>query len=110
MEDNRDIITYDEGWQSVSESEAPVIIEPAPVNDNTEPKPIKPPKQLLLTVQLVLCLLIALAAFVLKSIGGELYQSLREWYFGALSNTAIFDGRNESDLSILTEKATSDEV
>ena len=108
MEDNRDIITYDEGWQSVSESEAPVIIEPAPVNDSTEPKPIKPPKQLLLTVQLVLCLLIARAAFVLKSIGGELYQS--EWYFGALSNTAIFDGRNESDLSILTEKATSDEV
>ena len=76
LEENRNSITYDDNWQSVSESEVPVILDPAqtPEDDAAEPKPVAPPKQLLLTLQLVICLLTALAAFVLKSIGGELYH------------------------------------
>ncbi len=112
MEENRNSITYDDNWQSVSESEVPVILDPAqtPEDDAAEPKPAAPPKQLLLTLQLVICLLTALAAFVLKSIGGELYQTAHEWYVSNLNNTAIFDGREDYNLGILTEKATADEV
>lgn len=112
MEENRNSITYDDNWQSVSESEVPVILDPAqtPEDDAAEPKPVAPPKQLLLTLQLVICLLTALAAFVLKSIGGEPYQTAHEWYVSNLNNTAIFDGREDYNLGILTEKATADEV
>ena len=112
LEDNRNTITYDENWQSVCESEVPVILgnggsdeEPSP-----ETKQFEPPRQLLLTVQLVICLLTALAAFVLKSVGGDIYQTAREWYFSSLNNTAIFDGREHFDLGALTERATADEV
>lgn len=112
MEENRNSITYDDNWQSVSESEVPVILDPTQTteDDVPEPKPVAPPKQLLLTLQLVICLLTALAAFVLKSIGGELYQTAHEWYVSNLNNTAIFDGREDYNLGILTEKATADEV
>ena len=112
LEENRNSITYDDNWQSVSESEVPVILDPTQTSedDAAEPKPVAPPKQLLLTLQLVICLLTALAAFVLKSIGGELYQTAHEWYVSNLNNTAIFDGREDYNLGILTEKATADEV
>ena len=112
MEENRDTITYDENWQTVCESEVPVILDKdeADAEPVPEPKSVAPPKQLLLTLQLVICLLIALAAFVMKSIGGELYQTAHEWYVSNLNNTAIFDGREDYNLGILTEKATADEV
>lgn len=112
MEENRNSITYDDNWQSVSESEVPVILDPAQASEDDvpEPKSVAPPKQPLLTLQLVICLLIALAAFVMKSIGGELYQTAHEWYVSNLNNTAIFDGREDYNLGILTEKATADEV
>lgn len=112
MEENRNTITYDENWQTVSESETPVIIgKPLAQEENDPPSVSKPmPKQLLLTVQLILCILIALAAFVLKNIGGEWYETAREWYTENLNNTAIFDNRESFNISMLTGKATEDEV
>ena len=111
LEENRNTITYDDNWQSV-ESEVPVIIDPKRNEEEEAPEPrcFEPPKQLLLTAQLVICILIAIAAFVLKSIGGEVYRDARNWYISNLNNTAIFDGREHFDLGILTEKATADEV
>ena len=112
MEENRDTITYDENWQTVCESEVPVILDKdeADAEPSAEPKPFEPPRQLLLTAQLVVCVLIALAAFVLKSVSGDIYQTARNWYITSLNNTAIFDGREHFDLGMLTEKATADEV
>lgn len=117
MEENKSYITYDENWQNVSESEYPVLREPTEVytedyNDTPEPKNHKPstPKQLLITIQLVLCIIMALAAFVLKSLGGEIYQTVHDWYYAELNNSAIFDGNNSFDINSLFGKASADEV
>lgn len=119
MEENKNYITYDENWQSVSESEYPVMREPTEVYsekeyDNEVSKPRKrklgAPKQLLITIQLILCVIIALAAFVLKSIGGEIYEMSRDWYYTQLNNSAIFDGKNSFEIDSLFGRATADEV
>lgn len=117
MEENKSYITYDENWQSVSESEYPVLREPTEVyaenyEEIPEPQKHKPsaPKQLLITIQLVLCIIIALAAFVLKSFGGEIYEIAYNWYYSELNNSAVFDGRNSFDVNSFFGKATSDEI
>lgn len=117
MEENQNWITYDENWQSVSEPEYPQI---RPISDweeeeraeeepPREPRRHTAPKQLLLTAQLVTCILLALAAFALKGIGGEVYAVTREWYYANLNDTAIFDGSRGFDLQNLLN-ATADEA
>ena len=108
MEEN---ITYDENWQSVSYSEYPKPISPEPEKDD-EPKKQrgKFPKQYLLTAQLVVCVLLGLAAFALKSIGGEAYGAIREWYYSELNSAAVFDPDSGFDINTLLGRATSDEA
>lgn len=117
MDENNNNITYDENWQSVSETEYPVITSANPeddaINDNI---PIKkkarrnPPSQLLLTIQLILCIIIALAAFILKNMGGTFYGTAHDWYYSSLNNSAVFDGNSDFDLNSIFNKATPDEV
>ena len=92
MEENRSTITYDENWQDVTEPEYPVILEPSENDDGEDeelpkrmPRKRTAPKQLLLTMQLIACILLILAAFAIKGIGGELYQTAREWYYTHLN-------------------------
>lgn len=116
MEEKQNLITYDENWQSVSEPEVPLI---RPLDDwgeepqeNLPPRekhPRQTPRQLVLTVQLVACILLALAAFALKSFGGEAYSFMRDWYYTNLNNTAVFDGSRGFDLKNLFS-ATADEA
>lgn len=115
LEDNCSSITYDENWQSVAEPEYPVIREPSPEPETyddgfKQPRQINVPKQYVVTFQLAVCLLLALAAFVVKGIGGEVYQTVREWYYTQLNSTVIFDKNDRFDLSTLFGKATADEV
>ena len=114
MEEHKDIITYDENWQSVSEPEYPVVR--APQDGGEESETVYPekrrrqlPKQPVLVLQLILCLMLALAAFVLKGMGGELYDAVRQWYTDNLNRTAVFDGKLPPSLSHLFT-ATADEV
>ena len=58
----------------------------------------------------VLLWLLAAAAFVLKSVGGEWYDTAREWYFEQLNDTAVFDGSRDVDLQRLSGTATADEI
>ena len=105
-------ITYDEDWQSVSEPEKVVAVTDAEDETEkivTEKRRFKP-KQPVLTVQLVCCLLLAAAAFVLKSMGGGWYDTAREWYFSNLNDTVIFDGNRDPDLHDLSGAATADEI
>ena len=44
---------------------------------------------LLLVVQLVLCVLVFLAAFGIKTFGGELYNTLHQWYYDNLNDEII---------------------
>ena len=115
---NRNTITYDDDWKSVSYSEYPKTTEDFDSSEEEE-KSLSPekniakkdsPKQLVITVQLVCCILIALAAFLLNLLGGEVYAATRDWYYSNLEKSVIFDtGDNKIDLSNLFG-ATSDEV
>ena len=125
MTENNDIrntITYDDDWKSVSYSEYPKVSEELDSDEedvnslsaensaeNSDEKK-NSPKQLVITIQLVCCILIALAAFLLNLFGGEVYAATREWYYSNLEKSVVFDtGDNKIDLSILFT-ATSDEV
>lgn len=115
---NRNTITYDDDWKSVSYSEYPKTTEDFDSSEKEE-KSLSSEKniakkdslkQLVITVQLVCCILIALAAFLLNLFGGEVYAATRDWYYSNLEKSAIFDtGDNKIDLSNLFG-ATSDEV
>nr|WP_302120057.1 hypothetical protein [uncultured Ruminococcus sp.] len=115
---NRNTITYDDDWKSVSYSEYPKTTEDFDSSEEEE-KSLSPekniakkdsPKQLVITIQLVCCIIIALAAFLLNLFGGEVYAATREWYYSNLEKSVVFDtGDNKIDLSNLFT-ATSDEV
>lgn len=112
MEDYRQQITYDEDWQSVSEPEIPVLGAPGGDDELVKDAPgakKRMPRQPVLTFQLICCLLLALAAFVLKGIGGKTYSAVREWYISNLNQTAIFDGKGGFSLPDMFA-ATSDEA
>ncbi len=123
MTEDINSITYDENWQSISDLEYPQIIgdeknyaddeyaeHKSDDNRDNQKQPKTAPSQLLITIQLILCILIAIMAFVLKSMGGDAYTAIREWYSSNLNNSAIFDGKSSFDLSTLFGQATSDEV
>lgn len=119
-EENKNSITYDEGWQNVSKSEYPVTAshnysenedkETSNQNLPNKRKAKNSPKQLLITIQLILCILIALAALVIKSIGGNFYSAAQKLYYSNLNNSAIFDNSTDFNLKKLFGTATKDEV
>lgn len=120
-DNNQNSITYDEGWQSVTDAEYPHSVNKdidelnQSYNSDKEINgiPLKKkdgPKQLLITIQLIICIIAALAAFALKSIGGELYETAREWYYTNLNSSAIFDESQNFDFNSLFGAATQDEA
>lgn len=118
LSENFSSITYDDDWRSVSTAEyAQINNSPENGEENNEPahKPKKKksdsPKQYLITIQLIVCILIALAAFALKAIGGDIYVAAREWYYSNLNSTVIFTGGdNHTDLSKIFSGSTADEA
>lgn len=120
-EENKSSITYDEGWKNVADAEYPHIInkysDEIDENYNSDeeinnvPKKKKDSsKQLLITVQLILCIIAALAAFALKSIGGEVYETARQWYYNNLNGSVIFDDSQIFDFSSIFGVSTQDEA
>lgn len=115
-EENKNSITYDEGWKSVTNCEYPVVgsanLEENEENTKQKEKKKKEnsPKQLLITIQLILCILIALAALVIKTIGGDFYATVREMYYSSLNNSAIFDDSDNFNLNKFFGSATKDEI
>lgn len=115
-EENKNSITYDEGWESVTNCEYPVVgSADLEENDDNVKQKIKKkkdnsPKQLLITIQLIVCILIALAALVIKTIGGDVYAAAREMYYSSLNNSAIFDDSDNFDLNKLFGSSTQDEI
>lgn len=67
--------------------------------------------QVLITAQLIICLLIALAAFIIKTIGGDFYADTRQWYYGELNKSIIAkDIPDDYKLSEIFGTATDDEI
>lgn len=120
-EENKSSITYDEGWKNVADTEYPHIVseysEEIDENYNSDEeinnisdKKKDSPKQLLITIQLILCIIAALAAFALKSIGGEVYETARQWYYNNLNSSVIFDDSQNFDFSSIFGVSTQDEA
>ena len=86
----RNEIVYEEGWRET----APVVNEPVPI-DEAQPDPVieqterEDSKPLLITIQLVLCLLAALVLFLLKAMDSEGYYSFIDYYHEELQKPVI---------------------
>lgn len=112
LEDNNNTITYDKNWQNVTRPEYPKLnlSEPEKQDKPPETPKVNIPKQYLLSFQLIACVLVGIAAFVLKSVGGDTYNAVRQWYYSQLNNTAVYDGCKQIDLDLLLGRATPDEA
>ncbi len=117
-EKNTNEITYDDGWQNVSYPEYSAAVEDEErEKDDDEnllpPKaPLKPHKtQILVTVQLVICVIIAIAALLIKAVGGDFYKSVREWYYTELNKSIIAESNGDGySLDEIFGTASDDEV
>lgn len=119
-EDFKNNITYDDDWKSVSTAEYAKVYEDESElaeNEKTDHvnKKVKKnkdfPKQYLITFQLIICIIIALIAFVLTSFGGDIYAAAHDWYYENLNKSVIFDiGDTRINLSDLFPASTQDEV
>ncbi len=119
-DERRGEIVYEEGWRE----NAPVISPEEPVDysaeelSSKEPLPDSPRRHsLLLTIQLVICLLLALALFLLKMTGNKVYDSFMEFYREELQKPLIsrdvFDAADISRLfpgEEITVQVTPDEA
>lgn len=111
-EQRKNEIIYDEGFHSVSKRiEKTDEAEPVPVDEQPRRDRAEHPKPLLITLQLALCLLLALSLFLLKSSGSSLYTRFKDWYDGEMQKTLIT--QSAFDTSKLEEfflPATADEA
>ena len=113
---NKNTIKYDDGWQEVSSSEYPTLSVSEDKNEEIEVVERKKDKnnqygQLLITVQLVACILIAIVALLLKTFGGEVYQTFSDWYNTELNKSVIAVSNGEDfSLDEFLDIATNDEA
>ena len=86
----RNEIVYEEGWRET----APIVNETVPI-DEAQPDPVieqterEDGKPLLITIQLVLCLLAALVLFLLKAMDSEGYYSFIDYYHEELQKPVV---------------------
>lgn len=110
-------IIYEEGWhESVPAVNA--VQEETPV-DEAPPAPDTPKEKgsrpLLMTLQLIVCLLAALVLFLLKSMDSEGYHAFMDYYRDELQkpliSQGVFDTLNEGLFGTqVTTEATPDAV
>ena len=111
MEKKNEIV-YDEGFVRPSKT---VIQkdeeEPIPVDEQKKPKEPDGFKPLLVSMQLLFCLLSALLLFLLKSMGSDLYDRFEVWYNEEMNKPLISQSAFEhKDFSTFLSPASVDEV
>ncbi len=89
--DNPETLTLNDDWKQVYN---PVRYEkPTESNEQHEPKKKtkkKPEsKPLLIIIQIIVCAIAVLSAYILKTIGGDLYKTVHEWYYSNLNAELI---------------------
>lgn len=120
MEDNRnDRIIYDEGWQKVSTPQVviPVADEEKTETENTETSEKAKDKKktehrfpALITIQLVICIMIAVVVYTLKFIDSDVFSTLSGWYHDMSEVTLVPNSTFENfDLSSYLP-ATNDQL
>ena len=118
-EKNKNEITYEDGWLDASypeystptgNSESDEIQEKEPEKNSERAKKHRN-TQVLVTAQLIICILLALAALIIKTIGGDFYSNARQWYYGELNKSIIAESSGEDySLSKLFGTSTDDEI
>lgn len=90
---NQNTVSYDDSWKEVS---TPIYINDLQddINSNIDKKQKKVKKKssnklILLVFQLVISIIILLSSLIIKTIGGELYSELHDWYFNQYNNEII---------------------
>ncbi len=119
MQDYRkDEIIYDEDWQTFDNVQKCEVVPPQPQSesDNKDENknieiPIKKHRTVsLITIQLLLCLIIAFVVFILKSMDSDFYNKISDWYNSMMRYTLVSNETFESiDLSSYFE-STSDQL
>lgn len=77
--------------EQINENE--IEIEPG-ITEEASPAP---PKQIIVIFQLVVCIIIALILFTIRSFGGSLYETVREYYFVYMNNSLITEFGSDND-------------
>lgn len=122
-EERYDNIDYDAGWQTTQTVTAePVRMQSYSVSDGYDDededdvyitrkkrqnrgddeekervKRVKAPKsgtQVLIKYQLIVCILAAIAAFALKSFGGQIYEMVDSWYTAQINSSLVVEAGN----------------
>lgn len=57
-------------------------------------KKVKVGSQLLIIIQLIICTLLLISAFVIKTIGGSLYAQVGTWFYDNYNNSVFTDTKN----------------
>ena len=99
--DNHNTISYADGWKKAAE---PIRREakedlPKPEEQITKKK-TKGSRPLLTLIQIGICLLVVLAAYVLKTFGGDMYKDIKKAYETEINNEIILNPY-ENDLDKL---------
>lgn len=83
----RNQIIYEEGWR---DSE-PIGGDGVPVDEAAEPqtKPEDRSKPLLISIQLIVCIMAALVLFILKAMDSRAYHGFMTWYRVEMSRPVI---------------------
>lgn len=112
-EERKDTIIYDEDFKTVekvvvSHNEDEEKSEEV-VTQEKEQKGKTPPKNMLVIIQLVICLVIAIAVFLFKTTDCEFYRNFVKWYKEEQDKTLISSQQIEKiDLNSMLFKATPD--
>lgn len=76
-------------------------------NEDELPSVKRPIKHPVLLLQVAICLLAAIAVFVIKSIGGELYDTVKKYYDDFINTPdVITDFISENQLSMTQQQST----
>lgn len=88
--DNLNNISYDKNWKKASDP-----IRYIPPKDSTakkdESKPQPTGKPLLTIIQIIICLIIVLTAYIIKTFGGEIYKNIKSLYETEINNEIILN-------------------
>ena len=76
--------------------------------DYAEPEPPRKrdknaSRETVLTFQLAVCILLAIAAYAVKSIGGEVYEEFRTFYNDNINNSIITEINNNTNNDFVSE-------
>ncbi len=127
MDDYRnDRIIYDEGWQKVS---TPQVFEPVSEEETTDTENAQEPKKketkkkkqhsfpALISIQLVICIVIAVVVFTLKFMDSQVFSKIKDWYHDMSEVTLVpnstfenFDLSEYLPASVDQLSSTKDEV